>query len=269
MFPGGLDTTDDGSKLVVADHLADAASVIETTTKAVQSVAVGHAPYTAVVHGSTAYVSNQGASTVSVLDISGGTPTVTSTIQVGTHPNEEVLGKDGRTLFVANGDSDDVSVVDTASGTVTKTISLAPYDGARVGTNPVGMSLSPDEKTLYVSNSGNNPVAVGDLATGKVTGTVPTAWYPTGVVATADKLFVANAKGLGAGPNNGPGYPDPTSTTPRSPDQYIGSMMRAPCRRCRCPCRPTGSRRTRGPCTPTTASTGRHPAPTVLRRSST
>jgi len=58
------------------------------------------------------------------------------------------------------------------------------------------------------------------------TGTVPTAWYPTGVVATADKLFVANAKGLGAGPNNGPGYPDPTSTTPRSPDQYSGSMMK-------------------------------------------
>ena len=225
MFPGGLDTTDDGAKLVVADHLADAASVIDTATKAVQTVAVGHAPYTAVVHGGTAYVSNQGAKTVSVLDISGGTPTVTSTIQVGTHPNEEVLSKDGRTLFVANGDSDDVSVVDTASGTVTRTISLAPYDGARVGSNPVGMSLSPDERTLYVSNSGNNAVAVVDVVAEKVAGTVPTAWYPTGVVATADKLFVANAKGLGAGPNDGPGYPDPTATTPRSPDQYVGSMM--------------------------------------------
>ena len=226
MFPGGLDTTEDGSKLVVADHLADAASVIDTTTKAVQTVAVGHAPYTAVVHGSAAYVSNQGARTVSVLDISGGTPTVTNTIQVGTHPNEEVLSKDGGTLFVANGDSDDVSVVDTASGTVTKTVSLAPYDGARVGSNPVGMSLSPDEKTLYVSASGNNAVAVVDVESGRVTGTVPTAWYPTGVVATPDKLFVANAKGLGAGPNDGPGYPDPTATTPRSPDQYVGSMMK-------------------------------------------
>jgi YVTN family beta-propeller protein len=225
MFPAGLDTTDDASKVVVADHLADAASVIDTTTNAVQTVAVGHAPYTAVVHGSTAYVSNQGARTVSVLDISGGTPTVTNTIQVGTHPNEEVLSEDGRTLFVANGDSDDVSVVDTVSGTVTRTISLAPYEGARVGSNPVGMSLSPDERTLYVSSSGNNAVAVVDVAAGKVTGTVPTAWYPTGVVATADKLFVANAKGLGAGPNDGPGYPDPTSTTPRSPDQYVGSMM--------------------------------------------
>jgi phospholipase C len=45
------------------------------------------------------------------------------------------------------------------------------------------------------------------------------------VVATATRLYVANAKGLGAGPNDGPGHPDPTSTTPRSPSQYVGSMM--------------------------------------------
>src|SRR6185369_13336326 len=49
----------------------------------------GQPPYTAVVHGSTAYVSNQGATTVSVLDIGGATPTVTRTIEVGTHPNAE------------------------------------------------------------------------------------------------------------------------------------------------------------------------------------
>ena len=226
MFPGGLDTTDDGSHLVVADHLADAASVIDTATRSVRTVAVGHAPYTAVVHGGTAYVSNQGADTVSVLDVSAATPTVTRTIKVGTHPNAEVLDRSGSRLFVANGDSDEISVVDTSSGRVVRTVSLAPYDGARVGSNPVGLSLSPDERKLYVSNSGNNAVAVVDVASGKVSGTIPTAWYPTGVVATADKLFVANAKGLGAGPNDGPGHPDPTSTTPTSPDQYSGSMMK-------------------------------------------
>ena len=226
MFPGGLDTTDDGSRLVVADHLADAVSVIDTTTRTAQTVAVGHTPYTAVVHGSTAYVSNQGAGTVSVLDLSSATPVVTRTIGVGTHPNAEVLSADGSRLFVANGDSDDVSVVDTASGSVTRTVSLAPYDNAKVGSNPVGLALSPDGKTLYVSNSGNNAVAVVDVDTGKVGGTIPTAWYPTGVVATKDKLLIANAKGLGAGPNDGPGHPDPTSTTPRSPDQYVGSMMK-------------------------------------------
>jgi YVTN family beta-propeller protein len=225
MFPGGLDTTDDGAHLVVADHLADAASVIDTSTRTVHTVAVGHAPYTVVVYGSTAYVTNQGANTVSVLDVSTGTPTVTRTIEVGTHPNAEVLTADGSRLFVANGDSDDISVIDTSTDTILRTVSLAPYAGARVGSNPVGLSLSPDERMLYVSNSGNNAVAILDVAAGKVMGTIPTAWYPTGLVATADKLFVANAKGLGAGPNNGPGHPNPTSTAATSPDQYIGSMM--------------------------------------------
>ncbi|MGZ4489891.1 MAG: alkaline phosphatase family protein [Nocardioidaceae bacterium] len=228
MFPAGLSTTADGKQLVVADHLADAASVVDTATGTAQTVAVGHTPYTAVVAkgGDKAYVTNQGADTVSVLDLGGAIPTVSKTVKVGTHPNTAVLSKDGSRLFVANGDSDDISVLDTSTDTVVKTISLAPYDGAKVGSNPLGLSLSPDGSSLYVSNSGNNDVAVLDAATGAVRGTIPTAWYPTGVVATKDKLLVANAKGLGAGPNDGPGHPDPTSPTPTSPDQYSGSMMK-------------------------------------------
>jgi YVTN family beta-propeller protein len=227
-FPAGVAVTPDGSRLVVADHLADAATVIDTATGTSQTVAVGHAPQGVAVSpdGKTAYVSNQGADTVSVLDISGGAPTVADTIQVGTHPNALRLSKDGGTLFAADGDSDQVSVVDTAARKVTRDISLSPYDGARVGTNPVGLALSGDEKTLYVTESGNNAVAVVDAATGKVRGQVPTAWYPTGVETTGSKLLVTNAKGLGAGPNDGPGHPDPTSTTPTSPDQYSGSMMK-------------------------------------------
>jgi YVTN family beta-propeller protein len=128
-------------------------------------------------------------------------------------------------LYVSDGDSDELSVVDTSSNTVARTISLAPYSGARVGSNPVGLALSSDRRRLYVTNSGNNAVAVVDTAAGKVVGSIPTGWYPTGVVATADHLYVANAKGLGAGPNDGPGHPDPTSTSPTSPDQYVGSMI--------------------------------------------
>jgi phospholipase C len=68
-------------------------------------------------------------------------------------------------------------------------------------------------------------VAVVDLAHRRVTGLVPTAWYPTSVIATADRLLVVNGKGLGAGPNNGPGHPDPTSPAPTAENQYVGSMM--------------------------------------------
>jgi len=43
-FPAGLAVTPDGSRMVVADHLADAVSVIDVATGAVRTTAVGHAP---------------------------------------------------------------------------------------------------------------------------------------------------------------------------------------------------------------------------------
>jgi len=43
-FPAGLAVTPDGSRVVVADHLADAVSVIDVATGAVTTTAVGHAP---------------------------------------------------------------------------------------------------------------------------------------------------------------------------------------------------------------------------------
>ncbi len=227
MFPAGLEVTAGGKRLVVADHLADAASVVDVATGTARTVAVGHAPLGVAVtpDGSTAYVTDQGADTVTVLDLTGTAPTVKATVKVGTHPNAETLDAATHRLYVADGDSDQVSVIDTATNTVTSTIDLAPYAGANVGSNPTGLALSADHSRLFVTNAGNNDVAVVDTTAGKVTGTVPTGWYPSAVAATGGKLFVANAKGLGAGPNDGPGHPDPTSTTPTSPSQYVGSMM--------------------------------------------
>lgn len=229
MFPAGLAVTPDGQRLVVADHLADAVSVVNVATKQVSSVAVGHAPYGVAVtpDGRTAFVANQGANTVSVVDLSGATPGVRATATVGTHPNAELLDAASQRLYVADGDSDQVSVVDTATDRVATTISLAPYPRASVGTNPTGLALSTDRSTLYVSDSGNNDVDVVDLRGNGVAGSIPVGWYPSAVVATGSKLYVANAKGLGAGPNNGPGYPNPTTggTGGDNPAQYVGSMI--------------------------------------------
>ncbi len=227
-FTAGVDVTPDGRRLVVADHLADAASVIDTRTGAVSSVAVGHAPLSVAVatDGRTAYVTNQGGNTVSVVSLSGPQPTVVTTVTVGTHPNHAVLDRTGTRLFVANGDDDTVSILDTRRGVVTGLVDLAPYRGARVGTTPDGLAVSADGTRLYVANAGNNDVAVVDVASTTVLGLVPTGWYPTAVAVTGDRLLVANGKGLGAGPNGGPGKPNPTSPAPTSPTKYIGSMIR-------------------------------------------
>jgi YVTN family beta-propeller protein len=222
MYPAGIALTGDGQRLVVADQLADAATVVDLATGATHTVAVGHRPYGVVVDGTTAYVTNQGANTVSIVDVSGAEPVVTATVTVGTHPNSAILDKARGRVYVADGDSDEVSVI--AGTRVVRTIRLAPYRGAPVGSNPDALALSGDGATLYVANSGNNDVDVVDLRTGWVRGMVPTAWYPTAVAATGSALYVVNAKGLGAGPNTGPGFPNPYN--PRTaPDQYVGSMM--------------------------------------------
>jgi YVTN family beta-propeller protein len=228
MYPAGIAVTPNGRRLIVADRLADSVTVVDLADGSMATVAVGHAPYAIALaeYGKTAFVTNQGGNTVSVLDISGTAPLVKTAVPVGTHPNAIIADPRQRTLYVANGDSDQVSVIDIGTRMVTRTISLAPYRNAPVGSNPDALALSEDGRRLYVANTGNNDIAVLDLRTGRTDGLIPTAWYPTAVIAHRGKLYVANAKGLGSGPNNGPGYPNPTSMAPQSPDEYVGSMMK-------------------------------------------
>ena len=233
MYPAGLAVTPDGKRLVVADQMADAASVIDLPTGRISTVGAGHNPYGVAISpdGRTAYVSNQGASTVTVLDISGATPRVTGTIPVGTHPNRMVVDPRTGTLYVANSETDSVSVVPPGATRPSRTISLAPYPGAPVGSNPDGLALSPGGGTLYVVNSGDNDVDVVNTRLGRVRGMIPTAWYPTSVTVAQGgrQLLVTNGKGLGAGPNpNGPNpYTDnQLSGTAAWQAQYAGTMIR-------------------------------------------
>src|SRR5204863_2609322 len=86
------------------------------------------------------------------------------------------------------------------------------------------VAVAPDGRTLYVANGGNNDVAVVDIATRAIHGVIPTAWFPSALTISLDGrfLYVANMKGLGAGPNAR--GPNPEAGTPSQ--QYIGSMAR-------------------------------------------
>ncbi|MGI8612738.1 MAG: bifunctional YncE family protein/alkaline phosphatase family protein, partial [Nocardioidaceae bacterium] len=229
-YPAGLAVAPDGSRLYVADQLGDAFSQIDLATRTVRTVSAGHNPYGVALSpdGATAYVSDQGARTVDVYDVSRGAPRLQREVAVGTHPNRMVVDPVDGTLYVANSESDSVSVLPEGAARPTARIDLSPYRGAPVGSNPDGLALSPDRKTLYVVNSGNNDVAVVDLAANRVVGMIPTAWYPTDVTVSAagDRLFVTNAKGLGAGRNDIPlaTAPNPYHET-TSPAQYVGSMI--------------------------------------------
>ncbi|MBM7646635.1 YVTN family beta-propeller protein [Scopulibacillus daqui] len=215
-YPAGLSVSPDGKYLYVADNLDHSVCKIDIKNKKmVKKVPVGKNPYTAYLShdGKSLYVTNWGESSVTVLNPQ--TMAVKKTIQTDLHPNAVAENIKNGMIYISNSDSDTISIIDAKNDQVIQTLSLKPYKSAPAGSQPDAMAVSRDGKTLYVANAGNNDVAVIDVSkrTAKIKGLIPTAWYPTGVyVDDKDgKLMVANAKGLGAGPNKD--------------GQFIGNMI--------------------------------------------
>ncbi len=139
----------------------------------------------------------------------------------GSSPNS--LAVTEKYVFVSNGSNDSLTVIDAQSGERIKDIDLPidPRINHLRGMIPFGVGLSPDHSTLYVAEAGVNAVGVIRVADLTVLGHIPTAWFPSRVLVSPDgkTLYVANAKGLGSGPNAGPGHKegDPTG---------VGDLMR-------------------------------------------
>ncbi len=138
----------------------------------------------------------------------------------GSSPGAVIAGREW--IFVSNASQDSVVKIDAHTLRVKHRLELEPADSVRHlrGVLPFGMALSPDESRLYVACAGINAVAVVDTRRLEVKGYIPTAWFPARVAVSADgkTLYVANAKGFGAGPNGGPSFqPGPEGT-------YIGDI---------------------------------------------
>ncbi|MFN8111214.1 MAG: bifunctional YncE family protein/alkaline phosphatase family protein [Thermoleophilia bacterium] len=245
-FPAGVAVSKDGKTVYAADNLMNALSVVDTATGDETRIPLSDAdcvigdwgdtsqgkaclyPNSVVVSkdGATAWVSDWGTDSISVVDLKAGK--ATGTIRVGNHPSAMALNPAGDRLYVSNTDADTVAVVDTAAGALDGTIPLHPYRGAPVGTSPNALQVSADGKRLYVAGAGNNDVTVIRLTKkgGTRQGYIPTGWYPTGIALdpAGKRVYVANAKGLGAGPN--PQGPNPNKDPGSTPDQYLGSMIK-------------------------------------------
>jgi DNA-binding beta-propeller fold protein YncE len=128
----------------------------------------------------------------------------------GSHPNSVIVGPDA--IYVANGNNDSISILDPSSYDERDRVSLSLLNGqdrALKGIQPVGLALSPDARYLYVAEAGINAVGVirltgqGPGTHGHLLGHIPAGWWPSSVQVSADgrTLYVANARGRGAGPN--------------------------------------------------------------------
>jgi DNA-binding beta-propeller fold protein YncE len=140
----------------------------------------------------------------------------------GSSPGAVLAGK--AKVFVSNASQDSITVIDARSGKVEENALITPASAVRGlrGVLPFGMALSPNEKRLYIACAGINAVAVVETDGMQLQGFIPTAWFPARVAVSADgkTLFVANAKGFGAGPNGGEAFqPGPEGT-------YIGDITK-------------------------------------------
>src|SRR5262249_48032324 len=124
----------------------------------------------------------------------------------GSHPNSVVSSADA--IYVANGNNDSISILDPQTYEERGRIGLSLLSGqdrALRGVQPVGLALSPGGDFLYVAEAGVNAIGVIRLngKRGDLIGHIPTGWWPSSIRVSADSrsLYVANARGRGAGPN--------------------------------------------------------------------
>lgn len=225
-YPGGFAIDETKNLIYVTLNRNNSLGVVNTKTMELEEqIPVGIAPFTIIIKGSKAYVTNWGgrvpsagdktgltsgseavvdpktgvgsSGSVSVVDLESRK--VLAEIEVGLLPCNMVLSPDGSRLYVANANSDIVSVIDTRQDKVLRTIDTKPIAELPFGSAPNALVMDSSGKTLYVANGANNLLAVIDLATDQVTGLIPTGWYPGAVILNkaGTDLIVANVKGIG------------------------------------------------------------------------
>ncbi|CRK52669.1 conserved hypothetical protein [Rhodococcus sp. RD6.2] len=128
-----------------------------------QSSTVGSNPAGVALAGDKAYVTNQSAKTVSVIDAGN---TVIATVNVGTTPTGVAANPTGTRVYVTNSGNNSVSVIDTAKNQVVATV------GTGLGSAPSAVAVNPAGTRAYVTNSGTNSVTVVNTTNNTVVTTI-------------------------------------------------------------------------------------------------
>ena len=128
-----------------------------------QSSTVGSNPAGVAFAGDKAYVTNQSAKTVSVIDAGN---TVIATVNVGTTPTGVAANPTGTRVYVTNSGNNSVSVIDTAKNQVVATV------GTGIGSAPSAVAVNPAVTRAYVTNSGTNSVTVVNTTNNTVVTTI-------------------------------------------------------------------------------------------------
>ena len=244
-------------RLLVANNLSDNAILIDAVTgETLKSFDLSTKDFVPAVFphsttvapdGKRAWVSLWNSATVAELDLSSGK--LSATIKLtnekrqstsSSHASGMAISASGAWLFVALANTDEVAVVRTDTRSIVRRIRTI-IDGQRSnGNQPVSLALNQTGERLFVATSGVNTVTAVAVspetvcvdcdeknedrsfrADGKPRLSLPTQWYPTAVAVHGDDILIANAKGVGTGPNNG--APEPDNKRKKFP--YIASLL--------------------------------------------
>jgi DNA-binding beta-propeller fold protein YncE len=245
-YPAGLAVSPDGSRLYVAENLADSLAVLnvagdDNDGRILQHLPTGRFPYgVAVSPDGTVWVSAWGGDSVAAFapdkDSGMGELKAAGRVAVGVHPSALLLNAAGTRLFAASASTDRVAVVDTSARRVVATLQDPPPSGPDEGSTPNALALDASGSRLFVAEADANAVAVfalsaatsgvsGARGADKLAGRIPSQWYPTALAADrAGSLLVVNGKGRGTGPNPGQGQPGGQPNPPDSTTYTLGQL---------------------------------------------
>ncbi|MDQ6756113.1 MAG: bifunctional YncE family protein/alkaline phosphatase family protein [Bacteroidota bacterium] len=214
IWPTGIEIDDINNLMYIVTKENNSLYVINLTTKkTLQIIKMQGEGYTCLLSPDKRqlYISCWGCDKVLIYDTQ--IKKFFAEINVGSHPNDMCLTRNGKFLFVANANDNSISVIDVAEQKIIETLNCALYPNSPTGSTTNSVALSADKKVLYVANADNNCLAVFDvskpgMSAGK--GFIPVGWYPTCVRIIDKKIFVSNGKGFFSMPN--PYGPQPVNT---------------------------------------------------------
>jgi PQQ-dependent catabolism-associated beta-propeller protein len=143
-------------------------------------LAIGLLAVVPALHAETAWVSDEQANVVHVID--GATRRAVATIAVGRRPRGMAIDRDGKRLYVAVGNDNRIDVIDVPSRKV--------VDHLPSGPDPERFALSPDGRWLYVANEDDSAVSFVDIAGRRIAHTVAVGAEPEGMAVSPDGHWV-------------------------------------------------------------------------------